>query len=288
MDQGHNLTTHSVLPHARAIPSGFPIRPKDETRAEPPRERTAEKRRLVRETEHDPTNRSRVTLPQLVIAVALGHFFYRTRSTVSYQDVSNATQKHGSLRNARGLLGKEHAIAPAKCEAIIEFAEKKGFEPALLNVGGGRQIYAPDTRNSKRTIIDDNRFAECILKRIQHLLPKTSHAGFQATGINERMRVLRYGPGDAFQPHCDGSYVRPDGSQASFWTVMIYLNEKFEGGSTLFHSTRSVTGDDDEVVAVVPKSGSVLLFDHSLYHEGEKVLRGTKYAIRTDMMFRKF
>ena len=182
----------------------------------------------------------------------------------------------------------ENVLTAPECEAIIQLAEKEGFEPALLNVGGGRQIYAPDTRNSKRAIIDDKRFSECIFKRIQHLLPTSNHVGFQAVGINERVRILRYEPGDEFKPHCDGSYARPDGSQVSLWTVMIYLNHGFEGGSTLFHSTEHVADDDDTaVVAIVPKSGSVLLFDHSLYHEGQKVLQGTKYAIRTDMMFQK-
>ena len=66
---------------------------------------------------------------------------------------------------------------------------------------------------------------------------------------------------------------------------MIYLNNggpggDFDGGATLFHAR-----DGTESVAVVPKAGSVLIFDHDLYHEGEKVTRGTKYALRTDMMF---
>ena len=114
---------------------------------------------------------------------------------------------------------------------------------------------------------------------------------YPAVGLNERMRILRYQPGHDFKPHCDGSYFRPDGSQGSFWTVMIYLNDggggstddesdAFVGGATLFHGR-----DGRDSVAVVPRAGSVLVFDHDLYHEGQKVTRGTKYAIRTDVMF---
>ena len=182
----------------------------------------------------------------------------------------------------------ENALTPEECKAIIARAQAKGFEPALLNVGGGRQVYAPDTRNSERCVIDDEVFAEQVFKRIRHLLPET-HKQYQSTypvaGLNERMRILRYQPGQDFKPHCDGSFFRPDGSQGSFWTVMIYLNNggndnDFQGGSTLFHAR-----DGTETVAVVPKAGSVLVFDHDLYHEGEQVMRGTKYALRTDVMF---
>ena len=36
---------------------------------------------------------------------------------------------------------------------------------------------------------------------------------------------------------------------------------------------------------VVPRAGSVLLFEHRLYHEGSLLVSGTKYAIRTDVMY---
>jgi hypothetical protein len=36
----------------------------------------------------------------------------------------------------------------------------------------------------------------------------------------------------------------------------------------------------------VPKSGSVLVFDHELLHEGALLKEGLKYAIRTDVMYR--
>jgi hypothetical protein len=38
-------------------------------------------------------------------------------------------------------------------------------------------------------------------------------------------------------------------------------------------------------VDVVPKTGSVLLFQHPLLHSGETVVRGRKYALRTDVMY---
>jgi hypothetical protein len=164
----------------------------------------------------------------------------------------------------------EDVLTPIECQAVIERTEATGFAPALLNVGGGREIYAPDTRNSDRVIIDDGGFARRIFDRIKEGLPWTQvtlgdHATFDATGLNERMRVLRYGPGNDFKMHRDGSYRRPDGSEVSFWTVMIYLNGGYSGGSTLFYSDDGVTS-----TPVIPKAGMVLVFDHGLLHEGQE------------------
>lgn len=182
----------------------------------------------------------------------------------------------------------DNVLTPQECQAIIARATAKGFERALLNIGGGRQIYAPDTRNSERVIIDDKVFAKRIHDRISHLLPSnhtSNKTTYPTVDLNERIRILRYQPGQDFKPHCDGSYFRPGGSQGSFWTVMIYLNNgggaDFEGGATLFHARDA----SNQTTTVVPQAGSVLVFDHNLYHEGEKVRSGTKYAIRTDMMF---
>jgi len=39
------------------------------------------------------------------------------------------------------------------------------------------------------------------------------------------------------------------------------------------------------VVRFQPTGGSVLIFDHYIYHAGERVRSGVKYAIRTDVMY---
>ena len=179
----------------------------------------------------------------------------------------------------------DNVLSHEECKSIVQKAEDVGFSQALLNVGGGRQILATDIRNSDRTMVDDKVFAEILFNRIRHLLP-TSRASENAPpntlkGLNERLRILRYKPGHDFKPHMDGCYVSPDGNEQSFLTVMLYLNEGFEGGSTLFHSM-----DERASVAVVPKPGKVLVFDHRLYHEGQIIQKGTKYALRTDVMYR--
>ncbi len=53
------------------------------------------------------------------------------------------------------------------------------------------------------------------------------------------------------------------------------------GGATSFLSTI-----EDFKVDVDPKAGRVLIFQHErLYHSGDDVIQGTKYTMRTDIMY---
>ena len=98
--------------------------------------------------------------------------------------------------------------------------------------------------------------------------------------MNERLRFLRYDPGERFAPHNDGCYVRPDKSELSFITVQLYLNEGFQGGSTTF-----LSWNEEDRLEVVPKIGRVLVFEHRILHEGSPLVKGRKYAVRTDAMY---
>ncbi|KAJ8298973.1 hypothetical protein KUTeg_023033 [Tegillarca granosa] len=165
-----------------------------------------------------------------------------------------------------------------ECQHYIDFCESKGFEVALVNCGGGRQVSRPDIRNSSRCIWDSEEEATKIWKRIKKYVPDV-WSNRDVMGLNERLRVLRYDPGEYFLPHLDGSYIRDNG-ETSYITIQIYLNQGFEGGSTTFMSF-----DEKEKVEVVPKTGSVLIFQHDILHEGSLLIKGRKYAIRTDVMY---
>merc|ERR1719145_149754 len=80
--------------------------------------------------------------------------------------------------------------------------------------------------------------------------------------LNERCRFLRYGKGNYFAPHYDGQYRRPDGSERSYLTILFYLNDDFEGARTNF-----LSGKGDKF-PVEFQTGSILIFEHDIYHEG--------------------
>lgn len=76
---------------------------------------------------------------------------------------------------------------------------------------------------------------------------------------------------------------------------MIYLNSadnekckgSFQGGSTMFPSKQHSSEASPTCPQYVPECGSVLLFDHDVKHCGSPVKEGTKYAIRTDIMYQR-
>ena len=143
-----------------------------------------------------------------------------------------------------------------------------------------------DVRNNERCILDSVEKANMIWERIKDYIPDIwkhprLHTECQVVGLNERLRFLKYGPGEYFAPHQDGKYVRPDGSEESFITIQLYLNEGFEGGNTTFMSLCN-----GENVGVVPKIGRVLVFQHDITHEGSLLVQGTKYSMRTDIMYK--
>ncbi|RHY58046.1 hypothetical protein DYB34_000192 [Aphanomyces astaci] len=153
------------------------------------------------------------------------------------------------------------------------------YDIALLNVGYGRQVLRPDVRNNDRCIIDDVATASIVWDRVRPHLPSTFQ-GKPVVGVNERLRFLRYYPGQEFKPHCDGSYRRPDGSEQSYITIQIYLNggDDLEGGDTVIF-------DRDNTIKVHPVPGRVLIFQHyNVEHSGAPVINGVKYAIRSDIM----
>ncbi|MDY7013336.1 MAG: 2OG-Fe(II) oxygenase [Cyanobacteriota bacterium] len=174
----------------------------------------------------------------------------------------------------------EDLFSLQECKDYIELSEFIGYEDALVTSPYG-QIRRTDIRNNERVIYDDPELAEECWQRIESLVPaKMEH--YWAVGVNERIRFYRYDPGQQFKWHQDGSFERDD-SERSFWTFMLYLNDDFEGGETSFNDSYSNKIFKD--FQVVPQTGMALFFVHSIYHQGEPVLRGRKYVLRTDVMY---
>jgi len=84
-------------------------------------------------------------------------------------------------------------------------------------------------------------------------------------------------------------YETPDRTERSYFTLHLYLNDavlstgerQLEGGATTFFNGRM-----NQRIDVEPKAGRVLLFQHRyLIHSGDDVVKGTKYTLRTDIMY---
>ena len=164
-------------------------------------------------------------------------------------------------------------LTPDECAALVDHTEAAGYAEAPITTGRGF-FMVPELRNNTRVMEDVPDRAGWLWERIRPFLPKRVH-DWHVVGLNERFRYYRYDPGQYFRWHVDGSYVRSPVEQ-SLLTLMVYLNDGFEGGSN----------DFAEIGTVAPERGMALLFDHRVLHQGAPVQTGRKYVLRTDVMYR--
>lgn len=219
----------------------------------------------------------------------------------------------------------DNVLSPSECAQLLELAEASvdeadyggdgtdPWQPARVNVGGGFEVLMPDYRLSDRIIWDSQDIVDRLWARMATVpdllgrlrafsehdlggggLKRNDKPGmdWKFGRLNKRLRFLRYGNGHFFRPHCDGQYGEqgPDGEVLRTWfTVHLYLNDSkaevdtadLEGGATSFLSS-----DEKRRLDVDPKAGRVLVFQHRrLYHSGDDVVAGTKFTVRTDILY---
>lgn len=168
----------------------------------------------------------------------------------------------------------DDVLSPDHCDALRARCEQGAWLAATVNRADGRAV---DTRvrNNHLVLVDDAPLARDLLERLRPHLPATLMR-MSLTGIKERMRCYRYEPGEYFAPHGDQSYPGGPGER-SLLTLMVYLNDDFDGGQTAFLDLHKL---------VEPRRGRALLFQHMVLHEGRTVTRGTKYVLRTDVFYK--
>lgn len=178
-------------------------------------------------------------------------------------------------------------LTPAECAAIISVTEQRRYQDA------DEYCFQYVRRHNDRMMCEDTELAQFVWDRISPHLPQDidqspgSETVWRRTRLNERWRFCRYYEGHYFGHHADGTFGTA--TEQSFWTCMLYLNEgggkDFDGGTTDFVSDvdhRSLN------YRIVPKPGLCIVFkqaDSDCIHLGAKLLSGTKYIMRTDVMF---
>jgi hypothetical protein len=169
----------------------------------------------------------------------------------------------------------DDVLTAGECAAMVA-----GIEGAPGLVLADNPLY----RDQDRVIVDDPAFTIDLFTRLRPSLP--AHFGpLVLEGLNPRTRRYRYRPGQRFAPHTDHWY-QPDRLRTTLVTVLVYLNDDFEGGETRFYEEHLASADGavpEQTIA--PRRGRVALFQHKIRHEGCPVLAGTKYALRTDVVY---
>lgn len=193
---------------------------------------------------------------------------------------------------APGVYVLHRVMAPKECKRLIAAADAIGFTHAGLAIGDDTYRVNLAVRNNERVVLDAPRLAAALWERVRGLVDP-QHEGSAIRGLNDRFRVYRYEQGQRFFPHVDVRTKVPLGETRA--SLMIYLNDGFEGGETRFFEEKDKKSRRGEGrgrkfnnrvrFAVRPSVGSVVVFEHLLLHEGSEVTAGVKFAVRSDLIY---
>jgi predicted 2-oxoglutarate/Fe(II)-dependent dioxygenase YbiX len=219
-------------------------------------------------------------------------------------DYPLATIVRHDLPDVPGAFQLLHVLAADECHKLMQLSEGMGYLPDAA-VSLPRSI----RHNDNVVWIVDEQTDGIIWQRIAHLVSRhpSLFDGKNALALNARFRFYRYRSGDFFKLHSDGAWpgsrvideqlinhAYPD--RFSMLTCLIFLNDDFAGGATRF----LVNADDPgkparrdarvKEVDIRTPAGGMLCFPHGTHplhclHSGEVVTHGTKYIIRTDVLF---
>ena len=165
----------------------------------------------------------------------------------------------------------EGCLTHEACGQLIQMSEARGYEEAAVSLPQGVQMMK-GLRNNYRLIFEDLKYAQTLFATFRPLLPPVDPAWLPVR-LNETFRFYRYDENQRFKRHIDGR-IKAHGLESRL-TFMVYLNSDFEGGATKF----------DEVT-ITPKTGTALLFVHEQKHESLPIKSGTKYVLRSDVLYR--
>ena len=194
-----------------------------------------------------------------------------------------------------------NVLTDSEADAFVKVTERLGYHQ-------DSPVSLPHSvrHNENLNWIVSEQIDRTIWRRSQPFVPERVFEQ-QAMGINARFRFYRYGRGDFFKAHTDGSWT---GSRVingqlvnnaypgwhSQYTLLLFLNDDYQGGRTQFLVSKTdpakpaISTEDIQIVSVKTPKGGALCFPHGSHplhcrHAGETISTGTKYIIRTDILF---
>jgi predicted 2-oxoglutarate/Fe(II)-dependent dioxygenase YbiX len=162
-------------------------------------------------------------------------------------------------------------LSGSECDELIAIAEHRQFTSAGVRTAAGEKAM-PMIRNNERTMVEHSEWVQTLWQRLAGQ-PLPALENQNPCGLPRDLRFYKYTEGQRFKMHKDGPWME-DGLRSRL-TILVYLNDGFEGGLTQFKE-----------FAVTPVRGEALLFVHEKWHEGAAVTSGVKYVLRSDVMYR--
>ena len=166
-------------------------------------------------------------------------------------------------------------LSPQECQEHMDFVGRQELEPARVIHASGEEKYKPELRNHQLLVHENQGLADKLLERIRARAPELIE-GARLDAINPSWRYFYYPQGAYFGPHTDIGWR--DEQRLTRMTLLIYLNDDFEGGQTRFHV-------HPELV-FRPSQGDALLFQHAIVHEGLAIEAGTKCVLRSELFYK--
>lgn len=178
--------------------------------------------------------------------------------------------------------------------------------------------YPKNKREASRLCIIDNSLTKIlwerltpILKNLKDLKPYglgiTNDEKWVPFSINNCLRISKYPEKSVgFKYHYDNQTCLSD-DRKSILSIVIYLNDSFTGGETIFYYKDDINErkkldlgvgltvkeeielnggiNSYEHIEIKPRTGKCVIFEHDILHEGRK--GKDKIVLRTDVIFRR-
>ncbi|OWT38673.1 hypothetical protein J008_03993 [Cryptococcus neoformans] len=187
-------------------------------------------------------------------------------------------------------------FSPSELRAVLAWAQSLELE------GPKKPGKGEAERTGRRASLHSSEIASSLLRLISPFLPSLSPPYTSQPGLSPNIRVYHYPPHTFFGQHYDMPQLDHASRRLSCWTVLVYLSDGVTGGGTTFYPHEetgkkgkkgSKTGfkyGQKGKVTVEPKAGRMLLHWHGvsgggcMKHEGDEVLSGDKWVLRTDVL----
>ncbi|KAF8498350.1 hypothetical protein JB92DRAFT_2744718 [Gautieria morchelliformis] len=185
-------------------------------------------------------------------------------------------------------------LSPGECKAFVAFIEKLPLEATPPKKKGEAD------RVNHRLSIRSPQFAGHLFGILEPHLPsfpipasatRKPNISVDPHSLNSNIRLYRYSEGDHFGRHYDDSVKDPETGAQSEWTLLIYLTGEAQGvvgGQTVFYRERR--GEQTEEIVASLARGTALVHRHGhecMLHEGKPIVKGVKYVLRSDVMFKR-
>ena len=239
-------------------------------------------------TNNEPLSEAFVEKPKA--AVATGYVYEKPRLAAgnlihtSDRDVRVVTRvQRPMIAVLDGVLSEE------ECDELVRLSANKMHRSTTVDpISGKHEVIADRSSEGTFFVVNADPFIARLDRRIAEVMNWPVENG-------EGLQVLHYNVGGEYKPHFDyfppedpGSHVQMTIGGQRVSTLVMYLNEVEEGGTTIFPEIG---------LEVVPKKGSAVYFEYTnsqdqidrlTLHGGSPVTRGEKWIVTKWMRQRKY